>query len=129
VSYLARLKAEIAGTRLLDEPTKLTEGPSVGFVGAKDSHFPEIEDHEQRPNADTLPDPAAELRRQRVIAMLVEKPSVRYAVLVEEGVDPDAVILTLAIRGVATCELRIPRQKYDPYLLLQLIEQHGVTMH
>ena len=78
---------------------------------------------------DTLPDPAAEARRQRVLGMLAERPDIRYAVLTDTQSDPEAVILALAIRGRATCELRIPRGKYDPFLLLELIERHGSTVH
>ncbi len=78
---------------------------------------------------DTLPDPAAEARWQRVLAMLAERPGIRYAALTDTEADPEAVILTLAIRGRATCELCIPRDKYDPWLLLDLIERHGGTVH
>lgn len=70
---------------------------------------------------DTLPDPAMEARRQCVLAMLAERPGIRYAVMVDNP-DTDPVILALAIRGRATCELQIPRAKYDPWLLLDLIE-------
>ncbi len=70
------------------------------------------------------PDPAAEARRQRVLAMLAQHPGTRYAVLTDTEADPEAVLLTLAIRGRATCELAIPRAKYDPFLLLDLIERH-----
>jgi hypothetical protein len=76
-----------------------------------------------------LHDPAAEARRQRVLAMLAERPGARYAVLTDTEADPEAVILALAIRDVATCELRIPRAKYDPFLLLDLIERHGGAVH
>jgi hypothetical protein len=34
------------------------------------------------------------------------------------------VILTLAIRGKAACELRIPKSRYDAFVLLDLIEKH-----
>lgn len=78
---------------------------------------------------DALPDPAAEARRQRVLAMLAERPGARYAVLTHDPGAPDHVILTLAIRGVATCEMSIPRDRYDPFLLLDLIERHGNTAH
>ncbi len=84
---------------------------------------------------DSLPDPAAEARRQRVITMLAERPSIRYAVLTDTQTDPDTVILALAIRGAMpdggtiTCELAIPRAKYDGVLLLDLIERHGGTVH
>jgi len=79
--------------------------------------------------ADPLPDPRAEARRQRVLAMLAENPEARYALVTDTGADPDAVILTLAIRGRATCELAIPRAKYDGTLLVDLIERHGATVH
>ena len=77
---------------------------------------------------DTL-SPAAKARRQRVIAMLAENPGIRYAMTTDIDADPEAVILALAIRGVASCELRIPRAKYDPFLLLSLIERRGGTVH
>lgn len=81
-------------------------------------------------STDPLPDPAAEARRQRVLAMLDENPAARYAVLTHDPGAPDAVILTVAIRGRAACELRIPREKYDPFLLLDLIERHSnATVH
>ena len=78
---------------------------------------------------DGLPDAQAEARRRRVLEMLAQNPTARYAVLTDTQADPEAVLLTLAIRGRATCELRIPRAKYDPFLLLALIERHGGTVH
>ena len=79
--------------------------------------------------ADTLPDMAAEARRQRVTAMLAENPGIRYAMTTDINADPHAVILTLAYRGRATCELRIPRGNYDPFLLFDLIERHSGRVH
>ena len=61
--------------------------------------------------------------------MLETHPGARYAVVTDSAADPEAVILTLAIRGRATCELRIPRDRYDGTLLLDLIERHGGTVH
>lgn len=79
--------------------------------------------------SDPLPDPAAEARRQRVLAMLEAYPEARYATLTDLESDPETVILALAIRGQASCELRIPRDLYDPFLLLDLIERHCGTVH
>ncbi len=76
-----------------------------------------------------LTNPAAEARLQRALAMLAERHGSRYAVLTDTEAEPEAVILALAIRNRATCELRIPRDKYDPFLLLDLIEKHGGTVH
>ena len=76
-----------------------------------------------------LPDPAAMTRRHEVLSMLAENRGITYAALTDSKSDPHAVLLTLAIRGRATCEMRIPRDKYDPFLLLTLIERHGATVH
>ena len=78
---------------------------------------------------DALPDAVAEARRQKVLAMLGDSPTERYAVVTDSKSDPDAVIVVLAIRGRATCELHIPRDKYDGVLLLDLIERHGGIVH
>lgn len=87
------------------------------------------DDTASKATSEPLSDPATEARRQRVLAMLAERPGIRYAVITDTQADPGAVILTLATRGRATCELRIPRDKYDPWLLLQMIERHGGTVH
>lgn len=80
---------------------------------------------------DTAPDPMtpADARLEKVIAKLHGDPGLRYAVEVHIDADPDAVILTLAIRDKAACELCIPRGKYDPFLLLELIERHSGRVH
>ena len=78
---------------------------------------------------DALPDAAAEARRQRVLVMLRENPTVRYAVVTDMEIDSDAVIVALAIRGRATCELLIPRDRYDGALLLDLIDRHSGMVH
>ena len=69
----------------------------------------------------------ADTRRQRVLAMLEKSPGIKYALITDTDSDP--VLLTLAIRGKATCEFQIPRDRYDGFLLLDLIERHGETVH
>lgn len=84
---------------------------------------------------DALPDPAAEARRQRVLAMLAERPGIRYALVTDTDADSETVVVALAIRdalkdgSTVTCELHIPQAKFDPFLLLDLITRHGGTMH
>lgn len=73
--------------------------------------------------------PDVDARRQKVIAMLAAHPEASYAVLTDSESDPGAVIVVVAIRERATCELHIPRDKYDGLLLLDLIERHGATLH
>ncbi len=73
----------------------------------------------------------AEWRRQKVIAMLEAAPGTQRAVFVDTDSDPHNVILAVAVRHPtpATCEMLIPKAKYDPWRLLELIERHGATTH
>lgn len=88
----------------------------------------ENDDTADKATGEPLPDPAAEARRQRVLAMLAEDPNVRRSAVVDNP-DADPVLLTVAIRDVATFELAIPAAKFDPFLLLSLIDRHGGTVH
>src|SRR5262245_58772593 len=78
--------------------------------------------------SDALGNPPAEARRQQVLEMLGQNRTARYAFQTELEADPEAVLLTFAIRGKATCELRIPRAKYDGFLLLDLVRRHSGTV-
>ena len=73
------------------------------------------------------PDRAAEERRTRTLQMLKETQSLRYALVVDPEAIREAVIVAMAIRTaqgeVATCELRIPRDKYDPFVFLEALER------
>ncbi len=66
----------------------------------------------------------ADERIEKMIAKLEGDPSLIYAMQTHDKVEPDAVILTLAIRGKGACELRIPKSRYDGIELLELIEKH-----
>ena len=79
-------------------------------------------------NCAALPDPAMEARRQRVLAVLAERPGIKYALVVGSP-DADPVIVALGIRGQATFEFHVAREKFDSFLLLDLIERHGGTTH
>ena len=68
-------------------------------------------------------DRGRELRRQRVLAKLKEEPGKQRAVIFDTDFDRDSVLCTVAIRDVGTCELRIPRDRYDPWLILEAIDR------
>jgi hypothetical protein len=51
---------------------------------------------------------------------LADIPGVKYAFTVETGDDP--VILAVAIRDLATFEMTIPADRYDPFKLLELFD-------
>ncbi len=63
-------------------------------------------------------------RTSKMIAKLEGDPGLIYAMQTHDDVEPDAVILTLAIRGKGACELRIPKSRYDGIELLELIDKH-----
>ena len=154
MSYLDRLKLKISQDALGMGATKVSKAPYVPFVATPAVPLRQIsaanecapidrEAFEERaaimefdgglsrnealgtPRAD----PAAEGRRQRVVAMLAHNPGIQYAMITDIDADPDAVILALAIRGKATCEFRIPKAKYEPSLLLDLIQRQDGTVH
>jgi DNA-binding transcriptional MerR regulator len=64
-----------------------------------------------------------EARRQKVLAMLAERPETMRAIHADMDSDPDNVILTIAIRHVATCEMLVPKAKYDAWQLLALVDR------
>ena len=69
----------------------------------------------------------AELKREdrckQILAMLADKPETQRAFITDMDSDPENVILTMAIRNVATFEMEIPKDKYDPFMLLELINK------
>lgn len=54
--------------------------------------------------------------------MANDRQAKKYYWLTDIDSDPDYVIVALAVRGVATCELLIPKDRYDPFLLLDIID-------
>lgn len=66
-----------------------------------------------------------EQRRQKVLSMLSENQDQHRAFYVDPDSDQDNVIVAVAIRGLATCEIAIPRHKYDPFLVLEIIDKNA----
>jgi hypothetical protein len=79
-------------------------------------------------DADSVLEPAVEDRLRRALDMLSRNPDKQYAVLTDATSDSHAVLVTVAIRGRAACEIRIPRDRYDGFLLLNLIDHHSGTL-
>lgn len=72
----------------------------------------------------------SEWRRQKVIKMLDAAPGTQRAIYTDTDSDPHNVILTVAVRACQqTCEMLIPKAKYDPWKLLELVERHGQVTH
>lgn len=69
-------------------------------------------------------------RRQKVISMLKSAPDSQRAIYTDTDCDPHDVILIVAIRNYQkTYEMRIAKDKYDRWRLLELIERLGQTTH
>lgn len=68
-------------------------------------------------------------RRKIVLSILEENPDKQRAVYADTESDQDNVILTIAVRHLSTCEMLIPKDRYDPFRLLELIEQNGGCTH
>jgi len=130
-AYLAKLKqleSEKYSHYVPDsEPSKPSKVPFEPFEGTGTGHIEKkIID---MPKPETLQDRQRETRRQKVIAMLEAVPDTQRAITADTDSDPHNVILTVAVRACQqTCELLIPKAKYDPWLLLGLIERlDGIT--
>ena len=68
-------------------------------------------------------------RRQKVLSRMEENPNKQRAVYADTESDHGNVILTIAVRHLATCEMFIPKDRYDPFRLLELIEQYAGSIH
>ena len=66
-----------------------------------------------------------EHRRQQVLQMMAEDDQPRkYYWLTDGKAHPDFVILVFAIRDVGTCEMYVPKEEYDPFLLMEIVDKH-----
>jgi len=72
---------------------------------------------------------AADCRLVKVNAMLKANPGSLRALYIDTQSDPNNVILTVAIRGMATCEMHISKKKFDAFQLLALIEASEQQTH
>ena len=67
-----------------------------------------------------------EQRREKVLASLAANPNTQRAFITDTKTDTDNVIVTIAIRDQYTFEMTIAREKYDAFLLMELIEKAQV---
>lgn len=67
---------------------------------------------------------ARDARRRCVLERLIAAPkTVTHVYETDDAAHPEYVVLTLAIRDVGTCELSIPRERYDGFKLIEIIER------
>lgn len=63
---------------------------------------------------------------RRVWAKLEERPETDLAVIADDELDPEAVLIAVARRDRFACVLRVDPQRYDGVRLLELIERHTI---
>lgn len=63
-----------------------------------------------------------ELRRRQALRLLAENPEKNRAYIVDPDSDPDRILVLLALRGVGSCDLEIPRDRWDPFLFMKFLE-------
>ena len=68
-------------------------------------------------------DGGIQLRRERALAKLALEPDKQRIAIFDSDAERDFVICTVAIRTVGTCEFRIPRERYDPWAVLEAIQR------
>ena len=79
-------------------------------------------------NEDSAPEPIGptnpnvQRRRNRALAILADEPERHIPVVAEPG---EPAHVTVAIRGVAVGDLKIPAERYDGFALLALMQQYG----
>jgi hypothetical protein len=107
--------------RAAEEGVLLSLSPS-GSISAKgdqsaiDRWLPAI----RQSKASIIAELQLERRRAKVVAMLRENPDIRYAIEVIDA-NADPVIVSVAIRNVATFEIKIPQANYDAFALFEFI--------
>ena len=78
-------------------------------------------------NSEVPPSAARARRRNALRAMMAEddQPRSHYWKTFDDA-HPDYVILAFAIRGKGSGELSIPKEKYDAFKLLEILEGAGI---
>jgi hypothetical protein len=86
----------------------------------------QLKQHKPQILAALLVEQQQKARREKLVAILESDPELKRVFYADADSDPHNVILTVAIRPVATCEMLIPKANYDPWQLLALVNKAGV---
>jgi hypothetical protein len=73
-------------------------------------------------------DKAMEKRRLKVLALLQNNPESARVVIADSDSNPNNIILTIALRDVATFEMLVDRAKFNPTELLNLLGEQVQTV-
>ena len=122
MSYLAKLKQlECNDNFNNSSQVELPKPPKPPF-----DSFGSTNPGGNKKNIIDIAETQTEKRRQKVLSMLADNPDKTRAFVTDTETDPDNVILTVAIRGVVAFEMLIPKAKYDPFILMELIDKESL---
>jgi hypothetical protein len=68
-----------------------------------------------------LPDRRADQRRREGLSLLAQAADIDCTLISIDDAEPDAALVTLAIKGKTTCELRVPEARDDGFALVALL--------
>lgn len=111
-----RIATATPATPATDKPVLVPSVAKVASVAVAKQKSGKVE---------SLEDAKREQRRNKVLAILAANPNTKRAYSVDAEADPDNVIVSLAIRNVASLEITISKSRFDPFLFLELIERGG----
>lgn len=86
------------------------------------------EQEEEVSHEQSLIDEAVEARRLKVLALLQSNPESARVVIADADSNPNNIILTIALRDVATFEMLVDRAKFDPIEFLDLLGAQDQTV-
>ena len=64
---------------------------------------------------------ARDIRRDRVMEMLIASPGSMRAVHIDSDSDPKNIILAIAVRNIAVAEMEIPRDRYSSWGMMNIL--------
>lgn len=106
---------------------KITSVPNVPTVPTENdrSNVPTKNDRTDRNDRTDILDFKLEKRRKKVLVMLDEKPDIQSTFITDMDSDLNNVILTIAIRNQYTFEMEISKNKYDAFLMIEILNKVG----
>jgi hypothetical protein len=68
-----------------------------------------------------LPDRRADQRRREGLSLLAQAADIDCTLISIDDAEPDAALVTLAIKGKTTCELHVPKARDDGFALVAFL--------
>lgn len=104
------VKAE--NSQLVIKPAKqLTDDLKKSILQCKQEILGQLKEEEKR-----------EARLRYALEILYADPNAKHVVTADTESEENDVILVIAIRGIAVFEMKISKDKYDPFKIMELVQ-------